>query len=251
MLERIARLVARNRAKKVPEEPRTDISETDTIIIERVRPYTMTTDERLVALIDSVRYLAQRGVSGDFAECGVWRGGSVMAMLLALMEHEDTEREVYLFDTFEGMTKPGPLDVSRFQRPALQSWEQATVRERRPWEQWFQPELSGLEAVRRNALGTGYPNEQLHFVAGPVEETLPGGAPEELALLRLDTDWYESTRHELRHLYPRLTTGGVLIIDDYGHWEGCRRAVDEYFCEHPPAPLLHRIDYTGRIAIKV
>jgi hypothetical protein len=106
------------------------------------------------------------------------------------------------------------------------------------------------EAVRSLLLRTGYPHQQLHFVRGPVEETLPGAAPGQLALLRLDTDWYESTRHELIHLFPRLRAGGVLIIDDYGHWRGARQAVDEYFeSEHPPL-LLGRIDYTGRMAIK-
>jgi hypothetical protein len=97
---------------------------------------------------------------------------------------------------------------------------------------------------------TGYPDQRLHFIRGTVEETIPGAAPSRLALLRLDTDWYESTRHELLHLYPRLADGGVLIVDDYGHWEGARRAVDEYFAEHPPLPLLARVDYTARIAVK-
>jgi len=108
----------------------------------------------------------------------------------------------------------------------------------------------GQDAVRATLTQSGYPTGRLHFVRGPVETTLPEHAPERLALLRLDTDWYESTRHELQHLYPRLSEGGVLIVDDYGHWEGARRAVDEYFERHPPAPLLNRIDYTGRIAVK-
>jgi hypothetical protein len=99
-------------------------------------------------------------------------------------------------------------------------------------------------------LATGYPAERVHLVRGPVEETLPAAAPERLALLRLDTDWYASTRHELEHLYPRLVDGGVLIVDDYGHWQGARQAVDEYFAGTAPPPLLHRIDYTARIGVK-
>src|SRR3546814_12950692 len=89
-----------------------------------------------------------------------------------------------------------------------------------------------------------------HFVEGKVEETVPEHTPDTIALLRLDTDWYSSTKHELHHLYPRLAQGGVLIIDDYGHWAGCRRAVDEYLLNIKPTPLLCRIDYTGRICIK-
>ena len=103
------------------------------------------------------------------------------------------------------------------------------------------------EVAAPTCAATGYPAERLHFVEGKVEDTIPEQAPERIALLRLDTDWYESTRHELEHLYPRLSPGGVLIIDDYGHWEGARQAVDEYF---KGEVYLHRIDYTGRLAIK-
>src|SRR5207244_6492838 len=104
-----------------------------------------------------------------------------------------------------------------------------------------------IEEVESNLRGTGYPPDKLHFVAGRVEDTLQRYAPDRIALLRLDTDWYESTRHELVHLFPRLTDGGVLIIDDYGHWAGSRKAVDEYFATEGRRPLLSRIDYTGRI----
>ena len=99
-------------------------------------------------------------------------------------------------------------------------------------------------------LSTGYDIARTHFVAGDVEQTIPGVVPEQISLLRLDTDWYESTRHELKHLYPRLIRGGVLIIDDYGHWKGARQAVDEYLAETGAKLLLNRIDYTGRAAVK-
>ena len=98
--------------------------------------------------------------------------------------------------------------------------------------------------------GTGYPSERIHFVPGKVEDTIPASAPESIALLRLDTDWYESTKHELVHLFPRLATSGVLIIDDYGHWRGSRLACDEYFEQNRVPILLNRIDFTGRIALK-
>jgi hypothetical protein len=97
---------------------------------------------------------------------------------------------------------------------------------------------------------TGYPNHNIHLVPGMVEDTIPGAAPEKIALLRLDTDWYESTRHEMEQLFPRLTDGGVLIIDDYGHWEGARRAIDEYLANNNIAMMLNRLDYTGRIGIR-
>jgi O-methyltransferase len=218
----------------------------DRRIIERALPYTMTGVARLQALIDAVRHCQRREVPGDFVECGVWRGGSVLAMILTLQEL-GAEREIHLYDTFAGMTAPTQHDVSAFDRPALERWVQDGGRFE---PELFAPELMNEEAVRRTLAGTGYPAASLHFVKGPVEDTLPTRAPACLALLRLDTDWYESTRHELVHLYPRLSQGGVLIIDDYGHWEGARRAVDEYFAAEAPPLLLNRIDYTARIAVK-
>jgi hypothetical protein len=107
-----------------------------------------------------------------------------------------------------------------------------------------------VEEVRAAVLSTGYPAERVHMVEGKVEDTLPGAAPERIAVLRLDTDWYASTKHEMEQLYPRLSPGGVLILDDYGHYEGARQAVDEYFAEHGGRPLLSRVDYTGRVGVK-
>ena len=225
------------------------VSPEDEAIISRASPFTMTSEARLQALIDAVRYCERRGIGGSFAECGVWRGGSVLAMILTLQEL-GAQRDIYLYDTFEGMTEPTEHDVSAIDPPALETW-QATGRDgERPWSELFNLEIFNEDAVREVLLGTGYPEERLHLVRGPVEQTLPERGSELLALLRLDTDWYESTRAELEHLYPDLAQGGVLIIDDYGHWDGARKAVDEYFGDGESL-LLNRIDYTGRIAIKV
>jgi O-methyltransferase len=108
-----------------------------------------------------------------------------------------------------------------------------------------------VEDVRRNMRSTGYDDSLVSYVVGPVETTIPAHAPDAIALLRLDTDWYESTRHELMHLYPRLSPGGILIVDDYGHWQGARRAVDEFLDATNARLLLCRIDYTGRIGVKI
>jgi hypothetical protein len=216
-------------------------------IIERSIPYTMTGAARLQSLIDAVRYCVSREISGSFAECGVWRGGSVLAMILTLQDLDRADRDLYLYDTFEGMTEPTEHDTSRYHPPAKELWEET---DGRPWPALFAPETFNEEAVRDLVRSTGYPQKLVHFVRGRVEETIPDEAPDRLSLLRLDTDWYESTRHELVHLYPRLEKGGVLIIDDYGHWEGARRAVDEYFAHNPPPLLLSRVDYAGRMAIK-
>jgi hypothetical protein len=218
--------------------------------VDACRPYTMVSTERLVATIDAVTHVVRSNIGGSLVECGVWRGGNVLAMLLTLQGLGVDDRDVYLFDTFEGMTQPTGADTSRFDDAATTTWAHAQAAGKRVWDQWFKPETVGLAAVEALLKNTEYPQERLHFVAGGVEDTLPAGAPTDIAVLRLDTDWYESTWHELVHLYPRLRPGGVLLIDDYGHWDGARRAVDEYFDENGARPLLARTDYSGRLVVK-
>lgn len=219
-------------------------------ILEEARPYTMTSAERLIANVDAMSYVLARGIPGAIVECGVWRGGSVLAMIRTLQHLDVDDREIYLFDTFQGMTRPTERDTSRYDTPALETWKVSEAAGDTPWNWAFDPDVFNLEAVRSLVIETGYPAERIHLVKGRVEDTLPASAPENIALLRLDTDWYDSTRHELIHLYPRISNGGVLIVDDYGHWEGCRTAVDEYFSQVQPPILLARIDYTGRVGVK-
>lgn len=205
----------------------------------------MTSVERQVALIDAVRYLVHRGIAGSFVECGVWRGGSTMAMLLTLLDLGITDRDAYLYDTFEGMTLPTEKDRTFDGISATVHLEQDVHRS----GYWC---VSHFGEVQGNVLGTGYPENRITFVRGPVESTLPARSPSgPIALLRLDTDWYESTKHELVHLFPKLSHGGILIVDDYGHWQGAMQAVDEYFSKISPVFFLHRIDYTGRLIVKV
>jgi hypothetical protein len=210
-------------------------------IFVRVRPHTMTSLARIHAVISAAEHVVRRSIPGAFVECGVWRGGSSMAALLAFQAVGDTEREAWLYDTYEGMTPPGERDgaaeAAIFDRLAPSATGSAWCR-------------AGLDVVERNIASCGYPMAKVHLVAGRVEETIPANAPDEIAVLRLDTDWYESTRHTLEHLYPRLVSGGVLIIDDYGAWEGCQRAVDEYLAAHGIGAFLHRLDSTGRLLIK-
>lgn len=198
----------------------------------------MTTPERMYALYRSIEYIVSNQVPGAIVECGVWRGGSMMLAALRLKELGD-ERDLYLFDTFRGMPAPTAEDGAEAER----LWRAA---ERESHNDWcYAPRAE----VERNMLQTA-PPERLHLIEGRVEDTLPDNAPDSIALLRLDTDWYDSTRHELTHLYPRLSDHGVLILDDYGHWQGMREAVDEYFADRP-MPLLNRIDRGARIAVKV
>jgi len=210
---------------------------------ERCAPATMTSIERMYALYQAVLHVHAARIPGDVVECGVWRGGSAMLAALALDSLGDRERNVWLYDTFEGMPPPAEVDRSFAGEPA------AALLGRTDIAGELTRAVASLDEVRANLATTGYPSQRLHFVEGMVEDTIPAVAPEQISILRLDTDWYESTRHELEHLWPRLSPGGVLIVDDYGHWQGARRAVDEFFAAVGPV-LLQRIDYTGRLALK-
>jgi hypothetical protein len=211
-------------------------------LCERVAPYTLTSPERIAALRDSVRHVVRAGVPGAIVECGVWRGGSMLVVALTLLEEGVTDRDLHLFDTFTHMPFPGEEDVDLFGRPAADFYDEASAAEAFRY--------LTLDEVRAVLAGSGYPVERLHFVPGLVEDTIPAEAPSAIALCRLDTDWYRSTRHEMEHLYPRLSPGGVLLVDDYGHFMGAKKAVDEYFAEHDPSVLLQRIDFTGRLVLK-
>jgi O-methyltransferase len=235
--------------RKIGEEPPpvpnrfTDVEPWVAEIIAKVRPFTMTSDERISALCHAVRYVARSGIPGDIVECGVWRGGSMMAAALTLLA-EGEMRTLHLFDTFEGMPPPANLDRAAGSGTPAATLLSAADKSSNLWA------YAPMEDVRTTLFSTGYPRSRLRFIRGKVEDTVPGEAPDAIAILRLDTDWYESTRQELVHLYPRVSPGGVTIIDDYGYWEGARKAVDEYVEENRLPILLNRIDDTGRIAVK-
>jgi len=220
-----------------------DLSDADRDIVARVDPFTMTSLERRASLLGAVDHVVKHRIAGDIVECGVWRGGSMMLVALALMARGDTARHLYLFDTFEGMSEPTEHDRALSGESARAQLER-TSRDHALWA------VASLEDVQANIASTGYPADKIHFVKGKVEDTIPATIAERIALLRLDTDWYESTKHELTHLYPRLSRNGVLIIDDYGHWQGARQAVDEYFTDSVEPVFLHRVDYTARLLVK-
>jgi O-methyltransferase len=213
---------------------------------ERVDGATMTSGERMHALYQAVNYVTDAAIAGAVVECGVWRGGSSMLSALTLLAREDRSRTLWLYDTFEGMTPPGELDIKYDGAPAH---EVLSMQERSAElvNDWC---VASIEDVQSNMQRTGYPMDRVRLIQGKVEETIPARAPDAIAILRLDTDWFESTWHELVHLYPRLVPGGVLIVDDYGWWKGAREAVDRYFAEHGIHMLFTRIDGTGRMGVK-
>ena len=223
-----------------------EASDDDRRIIDRVRPFTMTSSERVWALLQSVRYVTTHGIPGSVVECGVWRGGSMMAAALQLQELEKTDRELWLYDTFTGMTQPTSEDREAATGVTAQQLLKSTPIDNGN-NVWC---IADEHDVKANMHSTGYPADLITFVKGDVSQTLEHQAPEQIALLRLDTDWYASTKVELEVLYERLVPGGICILDDYGHWEGARKAVDDFFIDRPPRPLMIPIDYSGRIFVK-
>jgi len=241
------RIVSREWFDELRSRAHADIQRDDTFmaIYDQCRPYTMTCIERMYGLYASVRYLVEGEIPGDFVECGVWRGGSAMVCALTLAALGDTSRRIYLYDTFDGMTAPTERDIDVHGRTVAETLDRRGLDDVRDFCR------ASREDATRNMHSTGYPPEQLRFVQGDVLATIPRDAPDAVALLRLDTDWYESTYHELTHLFPLLTRRGVLLVDDYGHWRGAQEAVDRYFTEHEVKMVLARLDYSCRMGIKI
>jgi len=211
-------------------------------IIKLGMQYSMASWERLYANINSIKYLVNSQIEGAIVECGVWRGGSMLTMLETLKQYSVINRDIYLYDTFTGMSTPSKEDgiFAHEKFKELQTGEDKS--------NWC---CADLNDVKSTINLSEYPNEKLHYVKGKIEDTVPGTIPDEISLLRLDMDWYSPTIHALTYLYPKVQSGGVIILDDYGHWDGCKQAVDRFVEENDVNLLLNRIDYTGRIAIKV
>jgi O-methyltransferase len=216
-------------------------------LIETVRSRTLTLTsgvEAAWALYQSIEYLVRNDIPGDIVECGVWQGGSMLLAAHALAHFGDTSRRIWLYDTFNGMAKPTELDVRWDGAPALPTWEEFE-RNGRKWG-FGGPQ----EHVRNVVYSSGYPRENFVFVEGMVEATLPVTRPDTIALLRLDTDLYSSTYAELAHLYPLLSVGGVMIIDDYGWLLGAQLATDQYIAEQKLPLFLARINESVRLVVK-
>jgi len=242
-LARAERSVEPQSEQSDQEADQHDLDQETQIVWNQVRSRTMTSIYRIDALRRAVEYIEANSIAGDIVECGVWRGGSMMAVGLTLLRL-GARRSLWLFDTFSGMPPPGPEDrdfqgQSAAELMASQSPETSLV--------WAR---SSLDDVRAAMIEIGYQQDLVRYVVGPVESTIPRFSPDKIALLRLDTDWFTSTYHELLHFWPRIVPNGVMIIDDYGYWAGARKAVDQYFREVGLYPFLHRIDDTGRLIIK-
>jgi len=240
IIHKMGYLVIKN---KLPSDIESD--EEFISVLEKCKDYTMVAADRSYALFEAVKYVVGAAVPGDFVECGVWRGGQSMLVAHTLIKLNQFDRTLWLFDTFAGMSRPTEQDVYLVTGETAESlWEADKKDDHNNWC------YASLEEVQKNVSTTNYPKDKINFVKGKVEDTIPKIMPEKISILRLDTDFYESTYHELTHLFPRLEKGGVLIIDGYGSWKGSKEAVDQYFKENGIQMLLFRVG-NGRFGIKV
>jgi hypothetical protein len=196
---------------------------------DKVSPYSGTSRERIYGLFECLEQIRKDNIKGDMVECGLWKGGNVLGICEYLFRHNITDVNVWGYDTFTGMTQPTDVDKDDTGTPAINIFEQVKC------ESPYEEVLTVLEK-------TYFPKSKIKLVVGDVLNTLDISYPENISLLRLDTDWYESTKKELEVLYPKLSSGGYMIVDDYGHWQGCRKAVNEYFNNSLKFKMF---DYTG------
>ena len=239
----IRKLLAPKNVRELPPEWPVDFSDFSKELWRTVSPYTMTSKERVVSLEAAVRYLCAHDITGDMVECGVAAGGSVMAIAVTLLDLGKADRCLWLYDTFEGMPAPTEHDIGRFGTPAMKLFKKRHNQE----GGWLK---FSVEDVKTNVLSTGYPEEQFQFVQGKVEESLLKMVPERIALLRLDTGWYESTKSEMETLFPRISPGGLILLDDYFRWKGSRKAVDDYIAQNGIRIFWSRIDDHSVIGVK-
>lgn len=215
------------------------------LMVRKVCPYTVSSIARMHALYQGVQRIVKTPVPGDVVECGVWRGGSMMLAAETLAACGDRTRKIFLYDTFRGMSEPSEKDVTFYGFSAHEKWAwNKTDR----YNRWFYAPLS---EVRQNMEKTAYPSGQFVYVQGNLLEPLPQASPSRIALLRIDVDFYSATRRALELFYPRLVRGGVLLMDDYGHWKGARQAADDFFeTLGESIPAFQKVDYSGVVAVK-
>lgn len=228
-------------------------------IIERIRPYTMLSYESLITLYQQVRWSELNFIPGDFVECGIWKGGAVGLMAQTNLFFGKNERHIHCFDIFDNICEPDPKIDGEW---AIQ---QASILSGRPPES-FTGALKPVKNIYASHGGActleevkmlienkiGYPKEYLHYYKGWFQDTLPVNSRsiKEIALLRIDADWYASTKICLEYLYDKVVPGGFIIIDDYGTYDGCRKAVDEWITARGKKVFLHHASKDTRYWIK-
>ena len=217
-----------------------EMTEDENLLLEKCLKYSMTSKIRMWMLLNSINHVYNNKIEGDFVECGVWKGGNLI-LFETLNKKFNLEKKVFGYDTFEGMSNPTKYDVKYSGWSALENYQKRIESN----EGYC---FASLNEVRQN-INSELAESNINLIKGKVEETLllEKNLPKKISILRLDTDFYESTLFGLEILYPKLEKGGVLIIDDYGSYKGAKKAVDQYF---KIKPFLIYIDQSSRMIIK-
>lgn len=225
--------------------------------IQIVKYNTMLPYEPIVSLYSQVAWIEESGIQGSFVECGVWKGGASGMMALANLKFSNTRRQIHLFDAFDDICQPKEgLDEQGLINEVVQlSGELPTSDKLEPLKGIYD-QFGGAGSLEINKElmedKISYPKEFVHYHKGWFQDTVPADHSQlgEIAILRLDGDWYESTKVCMDHLYPLVVKGGLVIIDDYGYNEGCRRAVHEVLAQHDHHPYINYVNQTCRYFFK-
>ncbi|MBI4947284.1 MAG: class I SAM-dependent methyltransferase [Bacteroidetes bacterium] len=224
--------------------------------IELIRPYTMLTYPRLVTLFQQVVFCERNKIEGCFVECGTWKGGAVGLMALANLKNNTIRRHIHLFDSFEGIPEPDELVDGARALNEVRSVKGETKGRLVAVKNLYETFADGIGTLEINKKlmeeVIGYDKSFLHYHKGWFQDTVPKDALTvgKIAILRLDGDWYASTKVCLDHLFDNVVSGGFVIIDDYGTYEGCKKAVDEFMQSKNIKSFLIHIDASARYFIK-
>ncbi len=236
-IDKIDSLIAVAYKKKYPTVFTTDVEKfnhhilqvnyKDSLLKDVVRPNTMTSSGKVYELDQSLEKVVSENIPGDYIECGTYRGG-LAALMLDNILYNNLDKKLWVYDTFQGMSEPSTVDVSTKNENAVSTFN-ATKNTTTGYADWCKATIDIVQSTL-SLVDNSY-EDRANLIIGKVEDTLRHeiNIPQKISLMRLDTDWYESTKIELEKFYHRLSIGGIIIIDDYRLWQGQKLAVDEFF----------------------
>ncbi len=234
-----------------------DLEEEAEDLIRVIRPYTMVAHKALLILYQQVVYCERQNLKGCYIECGVWKGGAIGLMALANLKFGFQRRHIHLFDSFQEICEPDETVDGKRAIKEVYEWakEPGKAGKLRPLKGIYDHRggpgtLQENKALLENIIG--YKKDYLHYHKGWFQETLPKVAEsiDQIAMLRIDADWYASTKICLDYLYNKVVKGGFVIIDDYGAYEGCKKAVDEFMQANKVSAFLCHVNNDVRYLIK-
>ena len=238
------RIISNNSWNKKVENLIVEASKQELDEFNKINELSLTSLPNRWSLLQSLHYINNNNIKGDIVETGVFKGANLV-LINNFLKKFNIDKKIYAYDTYAGQPEPSNLDFDLKGTSMIDKFSDLKKKK-------IIPVYCSLEAVKENV--SKFSNTDLSkiiFVKGKVEDTLEleKNIPSQISLLRLDTDFHDSIKKSLEILYPRLISGGVLIIDDYGHFKGAKLAVDNYF-KNKQKIWMHRVDYTCRLVIK-